>query len=97
MKVYTLKKSTRKGKRFEIVMPDMNHSHHFGSDVGKTFIEHQDTKKKSAWIARHKNDKNYNSQHSGIYHSKMLLWSEPTLPKAIKKYQQKHKVKIEMK
>ena len=53
---FTLKKSNRKGKRFEIVMSD--HSHHFGSDVGKTFIDHKDDKKKKAWNARHKNDKN---------------------------------------
>ena len=96
MKTYILKKSDRKGKRFEIMMPYFDHSHHFASDVGKTFIDHKDEKKKKAWIARHKKDANYNSQHSGIYHSRMLLWSEPTLAKAIKKYEQKHKVKIEM-
>ena len=33
-KNYILKKSKRKGKRFEIDMNDM--SHHFASDVGKT-------------------------------------------------------------
>jgi hypothetical protein len=90
--VYELKKSGRKGKRFFINMGD--HGHHFGSDVGKTFIDHQDQKKKDAWIARHKNDKNYNSKHSGIYHSRKLLWTEPTLAKAIKKYEKEHNVKI---
>jgi hypothetical protein len=29
-----------------------DHSHHFGSDVGKTYIDHQDDKKKEAWIAK---------------------------------------------
>jgi len=37
MDTYTLKKSGRKGKRFLITMPSFGHSHHFGSDVGKTF------------------------------------------------------------
>jgi hypothetical protein len=91
-KTFILKKSNNKGKRFEIIMKD--HSHHFASDVGKTFIDHKDKKKKSAWIQRHKKDKNYNSKHSGIFHSKELLWSEPTLDKAIKRYEDKYDVNI---
>ena len=94
MEPYILKKSNRKGKRFEIIMPKFKHSHHFGSDVGKTFIDHQDQKKKDAWIARHKGDKNYNTVHSGIYHSRMLLWNKPTLKEAIKDYEKRHKVKV---
>lgn len=92
MDTYTLKKSNRKGKRFEIIMKD--HSHHFGSDVGKTFIDHKDKDKKKAWEARHKVNKNYKSKHSAIYHSKKLLWNEPTLKEAIKKYEKEHNVKI---
>ena len=91
---YTLKKSGRKGKRFMIVMPNFGHKHHFGSDVGQTYIDHQDAKKKRAWIMRHQQDKGWNNPHSGIYHSRKLLWSEPTLEKAIKKYEKEHKVKI---
>ena len=44
-------------------------THHFGSDVGQTFIDHQDEKKKKAWIARHRLDKNFYNKHSGIHHS----------------------------
>ena len=52
MKVYTLKKSTMKGKRL-MVIDDNGKKIHFGSDVGNTFIDHKDSKKKKAWIARH--------------------------------------------
>ena len=92
MKTYKLTKSPVKGKRFRIDMND--HYHDFASDVGKTYIDHQDDKLKRAWIARHKTDKNYNSKHSGIYHSRKLLWSEPTLKQSIDKYQKEHKVKL---
>jgi len=92
MTTYTLQKSNRKGKRFEIIME--NHSHHFGSDVGSTFIDHKDHKKKTAWIARHKHNKNYNKKHSSIYHSRHLLWSKPSLVSAIKAYEKRHNVKI---
>ena len=39
-------------------------------------------------------DKNYDNLHSGIYHSRMLLWTEKTLDKAIKKYEKLNNVKI---
>lgn len=94
MDTYTLKKSNRKGKRFVIEMPKFGHSHHFGSDIGKTFIDHKDEKKKSNWIARHKVNKNWNDKHSAIYHSRKLLWNEDTLTKSIKKYEKEHNIKI---
>ncbi len=31
MKVYTLKRSNRKDKKFVMIMPDEGHSHHFGA------------------------------------------------------------------
>lgn len=96
MDTYILKKSNRKGKRFLIEMPKFKHSHHFASDVGKTFIDHKDQKKKDAWIQRHKGDRNYNSKHSGIFHSRKLLWSKPTLKEAIKDYEKEHNVKIKV-
>ena len=85
-------KSPIKGKRFRIDMGD--HYHDFGSDIGKTFIDHRDEKIKRAWIARHRTNPNYNSKHSGIYHSRKLLWSEPTLKQAIAKYEKENGVKI---
>ena len=94
MNTYILRKSKRKGKRFEIDMID--HSHHFGSDVGKTYIDGRTDKERAAWIARHQNDKGWDSKHSGIYHSKNLLWNKPTLKESIKDYEKKHGVKIKL-
>jgi len=95
MDTYILKKSNRKGKRLVIEMPSLKHKHHFGSDVGKTFIDHGDLKKKSAWIARHKLDVNWNNKHSGIYFSRYLLWGDSkNLNENIKSLEKKLNVKI---
>ena len=98
METYILKRSTRKGKRFVIIMPQRNHQHHFGAIPFKkgTYIDHKDEKIKKAWEARHKKDKNYNNPHSGIYYSRYLLWTEPILKDAIKKLEKKDKVKIKI-
>ena len=83
-----LSKSKNKGKRFKVEMlnfPDIkDHIHHFASDVGQTFIDHKDDKKKSAWIARHSVNKNYNNIHSPIFYSKMLLWNTSDFNKNIR-------------
>ena len=63
--VYVLKKSDRKGKRFVIEMPERGHRHHFGSSVGKTYTDGRTDKERTAWIARHRNDKGWDNRHSG--------------------------------
>jgi len=75
---YILKRSNRKGKRYVIEMPDLSHKHHFGAlpfEKG-TYIDHGNNKIKKAWIARHRQDKNWNNKHSGIYYSRHLLWGD---------------------
>lgn len=95
MKKYILEKSPLKDKKYRITMTDPTpHHHDFGAKDSKTFVNHKDKTKKKNWEARHSVNPNYNSKHSAIYHSKKLLWSEPTLEKAIKKYEKEHNVKI---
>ena len=96
METYILKKSNKKGKRFVIIMPDRNHRHDFGSDVGKTFVDGRTQKEKEAWIARHRQDKNWNNKHSSIYYSRHLLWNTPDLKKNIKLLEKKDKIKIKV-
>ena len=94
-KNYILKKSKRKGKRFEIDMNNM--SHHFASKDGKTYIDGRTDKEKDAWVKRHEKDKGWNDKHSGIYYSRHLLWGKfPDLKKNIKLLEKKDKVKIEL-
>jgi len=95
MKEYILKQSPRKYKRFRIIFDDEKFVD-FGADGGKTFVDGRTEKEREAWIARHKDDKYYNDKRSGIYHSRMLLWSKPKLRDAIKQYEKIHDVKIKL-
>ena len=78
MRVAVISKGSTKGKRLRVDMsgfPGMeNHYHEFGSDIGKTYIDHGDDKKKKAWIARHSVNKNWDSMHSPIFWSRAILW-----------------------
>jgi len=70
--------SPREGKRYYVIYEDK--IIHFGSDVGKTFIDHRDPKIRAAWIARHSKIKNKLGQYvitlktSPSYWSRHLLW-----------------------
>jgi len=98
-KIVILEKSKKPDKRFKVTMkgfPNMeDHSHHFASKSGKTFIDSRSQKEKDAWFARHKKDKGFNSIHSGIYYSKNLLWGDnKSLSKNIKDLEKKLDAKI---
>ena len=93
-KVYVLKKSKRKGKRFVLAMPDEKHQHHFGSDIGITYVDGRTDSEKRAWIARHRQNKNYNNPHSGIYWARHLLWNKESLKQSIKDMEKKLNIKI---
>ena len=96
METYILKKSDKKGKRFVIIMPNKNHRHDFGSDVGKTFVDGRTQKEKDAWLKRHQVNKNWNNKHSSIYYSRYLLWNTPDLKKNIKLLEKKDKIRIKV-
>ena len=95
METYILKKSDKKGKRFVIIMDKMNH--HFGSDVGKTFVDGRSEKEKQAWLKRHQVNKNWNNKHSSIFFSRHLLWGKhKNLKKNIKDLEKLLNVKIKV-
>ena len=83
-----LSKSKRKGKRLKVKMLDFegmkNMTHHFGSAVGQTFIDHNDETKKSGWVARHSVNKSWDNIHSPLFYSRILLWETPRLKDNIK-------------
>jgi len=83
-----LNKSNRKNKRLKVEMlnfPEIkDHIHHFGSDVGSTYIDHKDDKKKSAWVARHSVSKFWDNIHSPLFYSRHLLWNTNDFNKNIR-------------
>ena len=71
-------KSCMKNKRYYVIYN--NKIIHFGSDVGRTFIDHHNLAKKKAWYARHSKIRNklgqrvINLRSSPSYYSARILW-----------------------
>lgn len=74
----TITLSNIKGKRFKITLEN-GKTIHFGSDKGKTFLDHKDEQKKKAWQARHSKIMRdgkpaYKDKQSPAYYSYNILW-----------------------
>lgn len=72
-----IQKSTRKGKRFMATFAN-GKTVHFGATAGRTYIDHQDKAKRTAYLARHKVNENWNDPYSAGALSKFITWGEST-------------------
>lgn len=67
--------STRKGKRFMATYAN-GKVVHFGSSVGKSYIDHRDKAKREAYLARHEPRENWDNPFSAGSLSRYLLWGK---------------------
>lgn len=72
-----IQKSTRIGKRFMVTFAN-GKILHFGASNGKTYIDHGDKAKRSAYLARHKVNENWNDPYSAGALARFLLWGDST-------------------
>lgn len=83
MKIINLIPSTRKHKRFEVILSN-NKSYHFGLDTAKTYIDGASKQKRDSFLARHLNNPLekkliYNLIPSPALFATALLWNTPSL------------------
>jgi len=72
-----IQKSTRKGKRFMAIFKN-GKVVHFGSSVGKSYIDHNDKVKRAAYLARHRVNENWKDGYSAGALSRFILWGDYT-------------------
>ena len=93
--VYIIKPSSRKDKKFMVVMgPNM--VHHFGQAGYEDYTTHNNDVKKKSYIARHSVNEDWSKQgiHTSGFLAKHVLWSKPTIKGSIKELQRKFGIKI---
>ena len=88
MKLQEVKKSTQKNKKYVAIFDDGTTTH-FGLKGSSTYIDHNDEKKKDAYIARHKKDLETNDPTRAGYLSYYLLWNKKTLKQSIADYKKR--------
>ncbi len=84
------RESDRAGKKY---MTKINgKTYHFGAEGSSTYLDHKDTAKRYAYIARHRANENWEKINAGSL-SRFILWGTHTeLQKAIKSFLKRFKI-----
>ena len=90
---FYLSKSDKKDKKFKMVMPSYNHTHHFGQRGASDLTIHKDEERAKRYRARHAKDK-INDVHSAGAMSWYILWSSPSLSQGIRNYEKRFGVNV---
>lgn len=97
MQTYHLKKSSKKGKKYDLISPD-NKVVSFGAAGYEDLTSHHDKTRQKAYIARHQPlEQKYWSHTSPItasYMSRHLLWSNPDLKVAANTIAKKRGIRL---
>ena len=95
--LYIIKPSTRKNKRYVVVMEGMQH--HFGSKQYENYTDHGNDKQKESYIARHKAHDDWTKPgiHTAGFWSRWLLWNQRSLVKSARDIEKRFGVRILMK
>ena len=89
MKLISLKKSPRDEKKYVAVF-DLGNGRtkttHFGATGYSDFRSNRSEERRDAYIRRHSARENFNDPTTAGSLARWLLWSEPTLELALKKF-----------
>ena len=93
--VYIIKPSSRKDKKFMVIM-GLNMVHHFGQSGYDDYTTHNDQNRKDSYIARMNVNQDWSKQgiHTSGFWAKHILWNKPTIKGSIKDTQKKFGIKI---
>ena len=80
MNLVSFSPSSRKGKKYEIVILKDNgrtQTIHFGSKTSQTYLDHKDKTKRDNYIARHAPNEQWDEVNAGSL-SRYILWGDST-------------------
>lgn len=78
------KKNECKGSNHKVV--------HFGQKGSSTYLDHKDDEKKKNYLARHKENENWNNPLTAGALSRFILWNKKTLTDSIADFKKKFKL-----
>ena len=81
MKTAVLSKSNRAAKKYMVRVG--NKTIHFGAAGYGDFTTHKDPKRKAQYIARHKNNEDWNNPETAGFWARWLLWNKPSIKDSI--------------
>lgn len=78
-----LQKSTNPTKKWMVTFPN-GKKVHFGATGYEDYTQHHDPERMHKYITRHQKNEHWHDMYTAGFWSRWLLWSEPSMSRAIK-------------
>lgn len=88
-----LQRSSRPDKKWMVTLPD-DKVVHFGSSAHQDYTQHGDKERQQRYLKRHEKREDWGDWTTPGFWSRWLLWSSPSLAKAIRHLKHKFNLNI---
>lgn len=91
----TLQKSSNATKKYMVII-DGKKTVHFGARGYSDYTIHHDAARKLRYIARHKNNENWNDINTAGFWSRWILWNLPSFNASVHDTEKRFNLKIKV-
>ena len=78
-----IKPSNKTDKKYMAIIDD-NKTVHFGAAGMSDYTKHKDKERKERYLARHKNNEQWNNPLTAGFYATNILWNKPTITESIR-------------
>ena len=78
-----IKPSNKTDKKYMAIIDDKK-TVHFGAAGASDYTKHKDKERKERYLARHKNNEQWNNPLTAGFYATNILWNKPTITESIR-------------
>ena len=78
-----IKPSNKPDKKYMAIIDDKK-TVHFGAAGASDYTKHKDKERKERYLARHKNNEQWNNPLTAGFYATNILWNKPTITESIR-------------
>ena len=78
-----IKPSNKPDKKYMAIIDDKK-TVHFGATGASDYTKHKDKERKERYLARHKNNEQWNNPLTAGFYATNILWNKPTITESIR-------------
>jgi hypothetical protein len=89
MKLVSITRSDREGKKWKAVFEDPKKTTHFGAKGMSDYTKHKDDERKKLYLDRHRKNESWNNPTTAGALSRWILWNKPTFAESVRDFKRR--------
>ena len=89
MKLVSITRSDREGKKWKAVFEDPKKTTHFGAKGMSDYTKHKDDERKKLYLDRHRKNESWNNPTTPGALSRWILWNKPTFAESVRDFKRR--------